>query len=184
MKMNIIFRLLLTLNSTSLLLLIFLIKEKYVLCQEISEYFSYALYAVLPILMTFFSILLCSKLGKDSFKCELDGNGVNKSYPIKEIEYANNSFLPSYLGYFFVALSVNNLETLICVYITLFVFTFLSQALYFNPLFLLFGFNFYNVKTKHGASIFLITMCDYKTPEDVEIDVAYRINSYTYIERG
>ncbi len=51
--MNIIFRLLLTLNSTSLLLLIFLIKEKYVLCQEISEYFSYALYAVLPILMTF-----------------------------------------------------------------------------------------------------------------------------------
>lgn len=181
--MNIIFRLLLTLNSTSLLLIIFLIKEKYVLWQGVSEYFSYIVYIISPILMTYFSILLCTKLGKDSFKCELDKTGAT-SYPVQEIEYANNSFLPSYLGYFFVALGVNNIETLVCVYIILFVFTFLSQALYFNPLFLLFGFNFYNIKTKHGASIFLITKCDYKIPEDVEVNVAYRINSYTFIERG
>ena len=182
--MNIIFRFLLTLNSTSLLLIIFLIKEKYVLWQGVSEYLSYIVYVIPPILMTYLSILLCSKLGKDSFKCELDETGTIKSYPIQEIEYANNSFLPSYLGYFFVALSVSNIETLVCVYAILFVFTFLSQALYFNPLFLLFGFNFYNVKTKHGASIFLITKFDYKIPEDVEIDVAYRINSYTYVEGG
>ena len=56
--MNIIFRFLLTLNSTSLLLIIFLIKEKYVLWQGVSEYLSYIVYVISPILMTYLSILL------------------------------------------------------------------------------------------------------------------------------
>ena len=76
------------------------------------------------------------------------------------------------------------LQTLIFVYGVLFAFTFLSQALYFNPLFLLFGFEFYNIKTMSGAGIFLISRNGYKTPSDIVIDRAYRINNYTFIERG
>ncbi|MBE0354513.1 hypothetical protein PPHE_a2181 [Pseudoalteromonas phenolica O-BC30] len=100
------------------------------------------------------------------------------------IEHANNSFLPSYLGYFFVALSISNWETLFFVYGVLFIFTFLSQALYFNPLFLLFGFEFYNIKTKNGTAIFLISRNKYKKPNEIDIEKAHRINNYTFIERG
>lgn len=183
MILNTIFRLLLTFNATSLLLLIYLVKEGLTLAKLFPNWSflsswpnttSYLAYLIIPILLTGLSVLLSRKLGCDSFvKGEVDS-----------IEHANNSFLPSYLGYFFVALSIGNFETLIFVYGVLFVFTFLSQALYFNPLFLLFGFEFYTVKTKIGTSIFLISRYKYKKPDDIEIEKAYRINNYTFIERG
>ncbi|MCU8256055.1 hypothetical protein OC532_22560, partial [Vibrio vulnificus] len=70
------------------------------------------------------------------------------------------------------------------VYSVLFVFTFLSQALYFNPLFLLFSFEFYNINTKNGTYIFLISRYKYKKSCEVDVPVANRINNYTFIERG
>lgn len=180
--MNTVFRLLLTFNATSLLVIVFLVQKGF----SIGHFFSkcpylvnlpnavsYIGYLLVPIALTGISILLSPCLGKDSF-----GEG-----QIVSIEHANNSFLPSYLGYFFVALSVGNWETLAIVYGVLFVFTFLSQALYFNPLFLIFGFSFYNITTKNGAVVFLISRCSYKTPLDVVIPKAHRINNYTFIER-
>ncbi|MCG9748233.1 hypothetical protein [Shewanella sp. Isolate8] len=181
--MNIVYRLLLTVTATSLLLIIFVVQKSYTLsyffeqCAYLATLpsaMSYILYLSVPIALSGLSIYLSRYLGKDEFKAG----------QVVEIEHANNSFLPSYLGYFFVALSVGNWETLVFVYGVLFVFTFLSQALYFNPLFLLFGFEFYNIKTKNGAAIFLISRERYKTPSDIIIDRAYRINNYTFIERG
>jgi len=180
---NLAYRLLLTITATSLLLIIFVVQKGYTLgyffekCTyliELPNAISYALYLFIPIILTGLSIFLSKFLGKDEFKAG----------EVVAIEHANNSFLPSYLGYFFVALSIGNWETLIFIYGVLFVFTFLSQALYFNPLFLLFGFEFYNIKTKSGATIFLISRERYKTPSDIVIDRAYRINNYTFIERG
>ena len=135
---------------------------------------SYLIYFSIPILLTGLSILLSRLLGSDAFK----------QGEVSSIEHANNSFLPSYLGYFFVALSINNWETLFFVYSVLFIFTFLSQALYFNPLFLLYGFEFYNIKTVNGTAIFLISRCNYKKPDEIDIEKAHRINNYTFIERG
>ena len=180
--MNFVFRLLLTFNATSLLVIIFLVQKGYTLSLLFPECtfllalsaISYLVYLMFPILLTGLSILLSSSLGSDSFK----------STDIVSIDHANNSFLPSYLGYFFVALSVNNWETLSFVYSVLFVFTFLSQALYFNPLFLLFGFEFYHITTKNGAAIFLISRQQFKTPGEVDVAKAHRINNYTFIERG
>ncbi len=139
----------------------------------VNEYSNFLLFLI-PIILTGLSIPLSFKLGCDNFS----------KGSVSSIEHANNSFLPSYLGYFFVALSINNLETLIFVYSVLFVFTFLSQALYFNPLFLIYGYKFYNIKTNKGTSIFLISRNDYRTPSDIEIKKANRINNYTFIERG
>jgi len=181
--MNLIFRLLLTFNATALLLLIYLVQKGLTLgkmfphCIYLSTWpnmVSYLLYFAVPVLLTGLSILLSSKLGCDEFK----------QGEIQGIEHANNSFLPSYLGYFFVALSINNTETLFFVYAVLFAFTFLSQALYFNPLFLLYGFEFYNIKTSNGTSIFLISRHKYKKPCEIKIAKAHRINNYTFIERG
>ena len=180
---NTIYRLLLTFNATSLLVIIFFVQKAYTLGHffpnsphlvGMPNYVSYISYLAVPILLTGLSIRLSSLLGMDDFKPN----------EISSIEHANNSFLPSYLGYFFVALSVGNWETLCFVYGVLFVFTFLSQALYFNPLFLLFGFEFYNITTKSGTSIFLISRYKYKKPDEVDVPVANRINNYTFIERG
>lgn len=181
--MNLIFRLLLTFNATSLLVIIFLVQKGYTITpflpsllpyiSNVPNFSSYILYFLVPVGFTFLSILLCPLLGKDEIK----------SGSVVSIEHANNSFLPSYLGYFFVALSIGNWETLAFVYAVLFIFTFLSQALYFNPLFLVFRFEFYNITTSDGAAIFLISRKKYKKPSDVAIGTAYRINNYTFIEK-
>lgn len=181
--LNFLFRFLLTFNATSLLVIIFLVQKGFALSyffpghpwlEEIPNAFSYILYILVPILLTGLSLLLSSLLGKDEFKKD----------QVDSIAHANNSFLPSYLGYFFVALSVGNWETLAFVYSVLFIFTFRSQALYFNPLFLLYGYEFYNITTISRASIFLISREKYKVPGDIVIPKAFRINNYTFIERG
>lgn len=183
---NIAFRILLTFNATSLLVIIFLVQKGYTLgyfladagclglLNNLPNAVSYVLYLLVPLLSTGLSILLSSRLGRDAFKQD----------EVASIEHANNSFLPSYLGYFFVALSIDNWETLAFVYAVLFAFTFLSQALYFNPLFLVFGYEFYNITTRNGTAIFLISRHKYKKPDDVVIATAFRINNYTFIEQG
>ncbi|WP_373190410.1 hypothetical protein [Halomonas sp.] len=179
---NIAYRVLLTFNATSLLLIIFSVHKKVTLdnffpsCNwllMLPDFASYLAYLAVPISLTWVSIYLSVFLGRDEFK----------KGEVKSIEHANNSFLPSYLGYFFVALSVSSWETLWFVYSVIFVFTFLSQALYFNPLFLLFGYEFYNMNTESGAEIFLISSSRYKNPSDVEISRSYRINDYIFMER-
>ena len=183
MMINTAFRLLLTFNATSLLLIVFLVQKGYSLnyfftenelLKNVPSAASYLLYFLVPVLLTGISIVLSSLLGKDEFKKD----------EIYSIGHANNSFLPSYLGYFFVALSIGNWDALWFVYGVLFLFTFLSQALYFNPLFLIFGYEFYNIETQNGTAIFLISRHKYKKPDEVEIATAYRINNYTFIERG
>lgn len=177
---NFLFRILLTFNATSLLLIVYGIQKKVTLhdlypnkvtCQ-LPDYASYLTYALIPVALTGVSILLSSFLGRDDFKLG----------SVKSIEHANNSFLPSYLGYFFVALSIPDAQTLAFVYSILFIFTLLSQALYFNPLFLLFGYEFYNVTTASGVTLFLISREKYKVPANITIESVRRINDYTFIE--
>ncbi len=195
--MNRLFRLLLTLNATFLPVIVFFVQQKHTLGyffpntvwltklhyflsndldfnESVIHFISYTFYFIIPTILTKVSIRLSSRLSKDKF---------NKG-DIISIEHANNSFLPSYLGYFFVALSISHWESLFFVYCILFMFTYKSQALYFNPLFLLFGYEFYNVKTRKGSTLFLISRAKYRIPDDVEIETAYRINNYTFIERS
>lgn len=179
---NIAFRLLLTFNATSLLLIVFFAQNKMDLghffpsCEwlaQVPKLISYLTYLSVPVFLTGLSIWLSSYLGSDEFK----------KGDVQSIEHANNSFLPSYLGYFFVAIGVSDWTTLWFVYVVLFIFTFLSQALYFNPLFLLFGYEFYNIKTRSGVAVFLISRHRYRRPDDVSIKEANRINNYTFIEK-
>ncbi|MFV0193987.1 hypothetical protein OBJ93_00750 [Empedobacter falsenii] len=123
-------------------------------------------------MLTALSFYIAKYLPKDSIS--------QKS--IIEIELANNNFLPTYLGYFFVSLSVNNTSTLIVVFLMIYVFTFLSQTLYFNPIFLLFGYHFYFIKTQKNIKIFLITRKKLKNPGDLGFEELRRINNYTFID--
>lgn len=188
--LNFIFRLLLTFNATSLILVVYTVKERYVLSclfpklDFLPDYVSYLVYFLIPIFLTFISLIVANGLDSDSIEFEKDEDkekGINS--PIKEIEQANNAFLPSYLGYFFVALSVPYCDTLIFVFGILFIFTFLSQTLYFNPLFLFFGYHFYYLTTDNNIRIFIITRQKLKDPKKESFSKLKRINNFTFIDK-
>lgn len=179
-RMNYIYRILLTLNATSLIIVVFLIKQE-ITIKSIYKHFdrlpdciSYVFYFLATLLLTSLSLKLSNYLSNEK---------ITKS-SILEVENANNIFLPSYLGYFFIALSVTNFNILIYVFIILFIFTFFSQTLYFNPLFLIFGYHFYNVSTKNKAKIFIISKSEFLQPEDMEFLNLKRINNFTFIDRN
>jgi hypothetical protein len=180
---NLLFRLFLTFNATSLILVVYLVKNQksinflHPFFENLPHLVSYAIYFCIPVFLTFLSLLLSEKLIDESLEAE---NGVSA---IKEIEQANNAYLPSYLGYFFVALSELHCDTLIFVFAILFLFTFLSQTLYFNPLFLIFRFHFYYLTTKTNIKIFLITRKELKDPSKLNFPQLKRINDFTFIDK-
>ncbi|UDW83460.1 hypothetical protein K7G91_001822 [Pasteurella canis] len=186
--MKTLFKLLLAISSTSLLPIIFLIKSrvylfkidfyKYISNETIVDFLVRASllgYFIIPLIFFFFIFYLLSKLSKDNIK-----NG-----EVIEVKNATNSFLPNFLGYFFVALSIadNDYFTLFVIYILLTIFVYLSQINYFNPLFLMFGYTFYNIKTKSGLSILLISKSKYKIAKDICSEKVYRINDFTFINK-
>lgn len=176
--LNILFRLFLAFNSTSLLLVVYWIKSGVTIqivppcIFLVPNYVSYLIYIFGMLFLTYLSLLFSKYLAKESLS---QGDIIN-------VEYANDAFLPSYLGYFFVALDVPNVETLWFVYPLIFLFTFLSQTLYFNPLFLVFNYHFYNLTTANNVRIFMITKKKFKDPATVSFPTLLRINDFTYID--
>lgn len=168
-----LYRIFLTFNATSPILVTFLIKERYYICclDKFPIWVSYMVFIVIPVILTWISLLLKTYLSKDSIECG-----------IKDVEQANNAFLPSYLGYFFVALSVPTVETMIFIYIILFVFTFVSQTLYFNPLFLCFGYQFYYITTEENVKQFIISKRKIRSTKYLNFASLRRINNFTYID--
>lgn len=180
---NFLFRIFLTFNATSLIIVVYFVKEQEVLnhlhtsLTHIPAFVSYTAYFLIPMVLTFVSLRLARFLDSDSIESE---KGVSA---IKEVEQANNAYLPSYLGYFFVALSVPYCDTLIFVFAILFLFTFLSQTLYFNPLFLIFGYHFYYLTTQNDIKIFMITKKILKDPSTIQFPQLKRINDFTFIDK-
>lgn len=180
--MSSIFKIFLTVNSLLLSFLVFAVKEKYVVKEiviqrfgihyPLPEYVSYVSYFLLILLLTWVSIKLANFLNTDQIK-----NG-----SIESIEAANDMFLPSYLGYFFVALSVPNVTMLMLVFGIISIFVFYSRISYFNPIFFLFGFNFYYIVNSNKVKILLITKKQLKKPKDAEFTNLKRINNYTFID--
>ncbi|HBK69321.1 MAG TPA: hypothetical protein DDZ91_11820 [Firmicutes bacterium] len=173
--MHIFYRLLLTLNSTLLIGVIFLIKEQEQIgfLTNYHRWVSYILFILIPVFLTGISLLLSRFLSSDS----IEGT-------IKDVAQGNNAFLPSYLGYFFVAISIPRYETLIFVFLILFVFTYLSQTSYFNPLFLLWGYQFYYLTTENNVKIFLISKKTIRRTKGLSFPNLKRINDFTYIDKG
>ena len=172
--MNKLYKLFLAFNSTYLIIAVYLINKNYVLIllENKPNYYSHLIFVMMPVLLTLLSFLLLNFLDDDEIKKE----------NILEVELANNTFLPTYLGYFFVSLSISNLETLVFIFLIIYVFTFLSQTLYFNPIFLLFRYNFYFLTNCDNVKIFLITKKQIKHPKEFDFNHLKRINDYTFID--
>jgi hypothetical protein len=172
--MNFIYRLFLAFNSTYLIIVVYLIKGNYFLnlLSGYSHYISWGLFILFPVGLTGISFIISKALPTDELA----------SSSVEEIELANNSFLPTYLGYFFVSLGVNDTPTLVVVFLIIYLFTFLSQSLYFNPIFLLFGYQFYFIKTTAKIKVFLISRKPLKRPGADDFPKLKRVNDYTFID--
>ena len=169
--MNFLFKLLLTVNSTSWMLIVYVIRCNFTLFSMLPWIFHIAL-VILVLGLSWITLLLSSFFGEESIQS------------CKEFSLADNEFLPVYLGYFFVSLSIPDCYTMLALYLIVFVFTFLSQTQYFNPAYLLFGYHYYHIATQNGTSVFVIKHGKViRNIDQMELNKLRRINDTTFIER-
>lgn len=167
--LNFLYRMLLTFNSTSWVIVLFGVKQEWTLWNIPNWAFSLIL-LLLPIITSLLSLILSKYLPNDNMSS------------CTEVEYANSSFIPTYLGYFFVGLSIENITQLLIVYLLIFLFTQLSQTEYFNPIYLLFGYKFYHIKSSKGTKLFIITKRKIRNANQENFENLKRINETTFIE--
>ena len=168
--LNLLFRLLLTFNSLSAFLIVYVVKA-HIWIPKLSIY-SLIVYLSIPVIISFLCLKLSHFLSHDSIEA------------VRNIEVGSESFAAVYLGYFFVAAGIpdNDIVVLLFVFIMLFLFTFFSQAQYFNPVFLLFGFKFYGITKTNGVKIFVISRKKLRGTEGLRFRDLRRINDFTYID--
>ncbi len=166
------YRILLDCSAISLFFVVYMIKEhKSIMLMKMD--FSYVIYLVGIVIFTGICLMISRLLPDETI-----------SGGIKEVEMADGSYLPSFLGYFFVALSVSDDKTLIAMAVIIFIFTYYSQTLYFNPLFLLFGYRFYYITMNNGMKLFVLSKKTIKSIEGLRFNSLKRINDYTFIDRS
>lgn len=147
------------------------------LVNSVNFYYKYkvfilaAMYLILLLILSFILLKLTSILSEDSIK-----RGV-----VQELEIATDSFLPSYLGYFFVALSIDKWQVLFVIFIFIWLFTRKSKQVHFNPIFLILGYKYYFITIDNIKNL-LITKQNLRNPKNIEIYNLKRINNYTYIK--
>lgn len=102
------------------------------------------------------------------------------------IEIAEPKFVPIYIAYFVVALSINNEDwcLFLLVFISIFVLIQKCKFSFFNPL-TLFRFNFYEVNVSNQASanyrIFLISKQSIKNIG--QLSHLVRLNDFTFLQK-
>jgi len=95
---------------------------------------------------------------------------------------ANPSFLSIYLGYFFIGLGIDKAQHLIFVYLVIFILTFVSQIVYFNPIFLIFRYRFYYVVTSDDTRIYVIAKKTIRNKEESSFQNLRRLDDSVFIE--
>lgn len=167
--MNLIYRILLTTSATFLMIVVYSLNVEWPYI-VIPNWGISLLLLLIPLLFSLISIRLADQFGCDSIdSCE-------------ECSLADHEFLPTYLGYFFVSLSISDNITMIFVYGMVFLFVFISQSRYFNPIFLFLGYHYYNVRTSKGTRVFVIAKGKIIRKErNIVFNDLRRINDTTYI---
>ncbi|MGV7117705.1 hypothetical protein [Paenibacillus kyungheensis] len=162
-----------SLNSILFVVIVYLIKQDISLFNGffLCTWPSHLILMIIPIFLAKLNLKTSKYLEKDSIESK-----------ITQIEQANNTYLPSYLGYFFIALSIQNVQTFIFIFLILFVFVYFSQTQYFNPVFLLLGYHFYFVTIEDNSKNIIISKRKLKIPHEAEFKKLRRINYYTYID--
>ena len=138
---------------------------------DLPDAISYAIYVVVPVFLTYLNHRRFTKLDHADIK---EGN-------IKLIESASAIFLPTFFGYVFVGLSINNIPTLVFVYIALTILCYCAEIYLYNPIFHLLGYRFYFV-TADKNKVLVMTKKDIKLGEPIEFMKLGQVNDFTYID--
>ncbi len=145
------------------------------LLKKIIPYKPYVLAGIYLVILVVFSKILLIILKKISTTDKIQEGSV------EELEIAIDSFLPSYLGYFFVALSIPDFKTFWILFILIYLFVYKSKLSHFNPILLILGYKYYYFTSK-GIKSLIITKRKFRNPKEIEIEKLIRINDYTFID--
>ena len=176
-----LYNLLFTIVSLSLLVVIYLINSGtgireltglYIPGHDFPAWVSYTIYCISVIVISWLTTFLFSFFEKHNIP----------STNVKGIESADGIFIPTYLAYVFVGLSMQSLDKLWFCYGILVVVCFAAQIYLFNPAFYLLGYKFYFVTNSRGKKLLIMTRKRILLSETIEFEKIYRINDYTYVE--
>lgn len=102
----------------------------------------------------------------------------------KEIKSIESIAMPTYIGLFVIALELSDNpyhEALAVLGVLLFLWGFFERVFYFNPIWLIFGYRFYEVRSNRNNTFTVITkQSDLKGEKN--FTNLRRLNNYTFLE--
>ena len=113
-----------------------------------------------------------------------------KKKQISSFEQANDFYLPIYLGYAFVAISLPTWKSFLLFFLLMLILLSKTRFFYFNPLFLILGYKFYFIDNVDKSKMLVITKKEVKVLSDFfensvgieQEEVALiRVNNHTYL---
>jgi hypothetical protein len=151
---------------------------EYLSLPELSDFY-------LSLFSYFFYFSVCFLVSLLSFKVTrcLSKERVDQ-FSFESAELVNDTFVPIYLAYFFVALSANNFITFLFVFGIVLMFVYRSGGAYFDPIYVLRGYKIYAVTSIGGVKSYIITNRVIRSATDLALDDLRRINDFTFIEVG
>lgn len=106
----------------------------------------------------------------------------NETVKTASIRPAESTYLPIYISYFVIALNFYSLYSLFVITVILIYCMNKTKIFYFNPILLIFGYNFYEVTTDKGVSLLIITkISNIKDKKILERQRFIRLNEFVFI---
>lgn len=196
-------KLLLIISSLLLSILIFLISHEDLWLNFIHIWFSlkidqfsdlcisliYEKQFFMSIVLYFLIFFACLIIGKISILLGKTGaSDTISTNSITNIEPANEYFLPIYLSYILVSISISTFKAFFIIFILIATLLYFSKSAFFNPILLILGYKFYHITNSKGLKILLIIKYDIKNINDFKMQdltnsiTVKKINEYTYIQ--
>lgn len=104
----------------------------------------------------------------------------DENITIQTIRPAEINYVPTYIGYFVIATSINSTCAFYIISFVIAILISFTKMFYFNPILLFIGYQYYEVVDSNGANIVLITKI-----KDIKIATKLqklkRLNNYTFI---
>jgi len=110
----------------------------------------------------------------------------NDTVKIKQIKPIESVAMPTYIGLFVISLGISKFDDIVAIEILtiLFIFwIFFERVFYFNPIWILFKYRFYEIESDNGNSFTFITKrTDVKNEINMDLKNLKRINNFTFME--
>ena len=109
----------------------------------------------------------------------------NEALDIIEEKPIESIAVPTYIGFFVIAIEMQQLDPGVSFIVLVVIFLFwtrLEKVFYFNPIWLLFGYRFYEVKSSSKDTVTLITKRS-KLKGSHKLTGLRRLNNYTFMEK-